>query len=86
MATLPGLAACAAVPVHCKESLCEVHMCLQLSGFWPLTHICMFKGLIDKKMKLLYCNVIYKNIIYYILLALIILTYYLKKFTIQLKL
>ena len=45
-----------------------------------------FKGLTDKKFKLLYGNVNYKNMIYYLLFVFILLTYSIENFSSQLKL
>ena len=59
---------------------------MPLSRLQSLTHLCMFTGLADKKLKLFYGNVNYKNMVYSILSVFIILTYSMKNISPQLKL
>ena len=59
---------------------------LPLSRMQSLTHLFMYKALTDVKLKLFYGNMNYKNMIYHILLVFIILTYFMKNFSPQLKL
>ena len=61
-------------------------MRLTLWRLQSLAHLCVSKGLTDKKLKLIYGNVNYKNIIYYILFVIIILTYSMENYSPQLKL
>ena len=59
---------------------------MPLGRLQSLTHLCMFKGLTDEKLKLFDVHVNYNDNIYYILFAFIIQTYSIIFFNPQLKL